>query len=266
MKNKTVAGTLALMLGVFGVHRFYLGKKAQGILHLLLFFFTLMITVEEEAPAIMIPALLGFIDAVLFFVMPQTEFDAKYNRMPSYAYQESAPQRRHRRARPRALPPQQSVVQRRDPYRQLGIERFRKNDFLGAVEAFQTSLKEDYENPSTHFNLACSYSMLELPEDAFFHLEKAVAFGFDDYHKIDKHHALGYLRTRPEYEAFVANDFQIPAGLPARADDLLAEPPHKPEEHSLDVLDQLMQLGDLKEKGLITEDEFTKQKRRLLED
>lgn len=265
MKNKTVAGTLALMLGVFGVHRFYLGKKAQGVLHLLLFFFTLMITIEEGAPLIMVPALLGFIDAVLFFVMPQTDFDAKYNRMRSYAYQEPAAQRR-RKVRPRALPPQQSVVQRRDPYRQLGIERFRKNDFLGAVEAFQTSIKEDYENPSTHFNLACSYSMLELPEDAFFHLEKAVSFGFDDYHKIENHYALGYLRIRPEYDAFVANDYQIPAGLPARSEDLLAELPHKPQEQSLDVLDQLMQLGDLKEKGLITEDEFTKQKRRLLED
>lgn len=265
MKNKTVAGTLALMLGVFGVHRFYLGKKIQGILHLVLFFFTLLITVEEDVPMIMIPALLGFIDAVLFFVMPQTDFDAKYNSRRPYAYQEAASPPR-RQARSRALPPQQSVVQRRDPYRRLGIERFRKNDFLGAVEAFQTSLQEDYENPSTHFNLACSYSMLELPEDAFFHLEKAVAFGFDGYHKIDNHHALGYLRTRPEFEAFVANEYQIPAGLPAHSEDLLSERLLPPEENSLDVLDQLMQLGDLKEKGLITEEEFTKQKRRLLEE
>lgn len=264
MKNKTVAGTLALMLGIFGVHRFYLGKKTQGILHMLLFFFTLMITIEEDAPLIMVPAILGFVDAVLFFVMPQTEFDAKYNVRPAYAYEQSP--NTTRRQPPRyPHPPQQSVVQRRDPHRRLGIERFRNNDFLGAVEAFQTALSNDYDNPSTHFNLACSYAMLELPEDAFFHLEKAVAFGFDDFHKIDNHHALAFLRNRPEYAGFVANNYQIPAGLPAHSEDLLAEKPDQTPNETVDVLDQLFQLGDLREKGLLTEEEFTQQKRKLLD-
>ena len=79
MKNKTVAGTLALMLGIFGVHHFYLGKKAQGVLHLALFFFTMMITIEEEAPAVMIPALLGFIDAVLFFAVHSMRQDQGFS-------------------------------------------------------------------------------------------------------------------------------------------------------------------------------------------
>ena len=275
MKNKTVAGTLALMLGIFGVHRFYLGKKAQGVLHLALFFFTMMITIEEEAPAVMIPALLGFIDAVLFFVMPQSDFDAKYNRAHFRAQRlydpprEAAPDTYDEQAAPPPLP--NDLSERRDPYRQLGIRKFRQHDYLGAVEAFQESLHENYENPSTHFNLACTYAMMELPGDAFFHLEKAVSFGFDDFHKIEQHNALSFLRARPEYESFRNNHYQVPAGLPAQKQDLLSSQETDSaeltkESQPLDILDQLLQLGDLREKGLLTEEEFTVQKRKLLEE
>lgn len=273
MKNKTVAGTLALMLGIFGVHRFYLDKKGQGILHLLLFFFTMMITIEENAPAIMIPAILGFIDAVLFFVMPQSDFDAKYNssnirtRSPKYGHHIDNDQLYDDEAVPPNLP--SNFKNQQDPYRQLGIRRFRKNDYFGAVEAFQESLKGHYENPSTHFNLACTYSMLELAEDAFHHLDKAVQYGFDDFNKIDNHHALSFIRTQPAYTSFRKNNFQLPAGLPSPQEELLSltsqKPSQREEEPRIDVLDQLLQLGDLKEKGLLTEEEFTLQKRKLLD-
>src|SRR5687768_7097598 len=37
-KNKTVAAWLALVLGIFGVHKFYLGKKFLGIIYFIAFF------------------------------------------------------------------------------------------------------------------------------------------------------------------------------------------------------------------------------------
>ena len=273
MKSKHVAGTLALFLGIFGVHRFYLGKKGQGALHLFVFFITMLISVEEEAPAVMIPALIGFIDAVLFFVMPQSDFDNKYNRValkakrdPYQTQMDYSPLYDDRQAPPN-LP--QDLKNRQDPYRQLGIRRFRKNDFQGAVEAFQESLKDDYENPSTHFNLACTYAILELPEDAFHHLDKAVQYGFNDFNKIENHHALSFLRTHPDYNSFRANNYQIPMGLPQPEDDLLSKAHVSMEqtetEEKMDVLDQLLQLGSLKEKGLLTDEEFTLQKRKLLD-
>ena len=40
----------------------------------------------------------------------------------------------------------------------------------------------------------------------------------------------------------------------------------KMEEEPLDLLDQLMQLGELMEKGLLSEAEFNKQKEKLLRD
>ena len=79
MRNKTVAAILAFIMGIFGVHRFYLGQRVLGILHFFMFFITFMITVSEpvEFPPIIIPFLIGFVDAVLLFVMPQVEFDDK---------------------------------------------------------------------------------------------------------------------------------------------------------------------------------------------
>ncbi len=36
IKDKTVAGLLAIFFGAFGVHKFYLGKTAQGVICLIL--------------------------------------------------------------------------------------------------------------------------------------------------------------------------------------------------------------------------------------
>jgi len=58
MKNKIVAGFLALFFGIFGVHRFYLGRRFWGVMHMLLFFFTFALTIDNEGPFIIAPAIL----------------------------------------------------------------------------------------------------------------------------------------------------------------------------------------------------------------
>ncbi len=66
MKDRITAALLAFFLGGFGVHKFYLGRRTQGILYALF-----AITG--------IPFLIAFIDSVLYMVMDQRDFDAKYN-------------------------------------------------------------------------------------------------------------------------------------------------------------------------------------------
>lgn len=65
-KSRAAAALLALLLGTFGVHKFYLGKSGLGLLYAL-FFWT------------GIPALAGFIEFILFVLMSDGEFDEKYN-------------------------------------------------------------------------------------------------------------------------------------------------------------------------------------------
>lgn len=66
MKSKTSTALLAIFLGGFGIHRFYLGQTLLGILYLL-FSWTF------------IPAFIGLIDFVVFLVMDEEKFNAKYN-------------------------------------------------------------------------------------------------------------------------------------------------------------------------------------------
>jgi predicted RNA-binding Zn-ribbon protein involved in translation (DUF1610 family) len=63
--RKLIAALLALVFGVFGIHKFYLGQKSHSILYLL-FFWTL------------IPGLLGLIDAAWCLLMDDDEFERRY--------------------------------------------------------------------------------------------------------------------------------------------------------------------------------------------
>jgi TM2 domain-containing membrane protein YozV len=65
-KSKTVAALLALLVGGLGVHHFYLNNPVLGIFYLV-FCFTL------------IPAIIAFIEAIVFLTMSDEAFDAKYN-------------------------------------------------------------------------------------------------------------------------------------------------------------------------------------------
>lgn len=65
-KSKVVAGILAIFLGAFGIHRFYLGNIGLGILYLL-FFWT------------GIPGIAAFIEGLVFLCGDEQKFNAKYN-------------------------------------------------------------------------------------------------------------------------------------------------------------------------------------------
>jgi len=65
LKHKLIAALLALFLGPFGAHRFYLRQK-WGIYYVL-FFWTL------------IPFIIAFFDCITFLLLDQKTWDSKYN-------------------------------------------------------------------------------------------------------------------------------------------------------------------------------------------
>lgn len=276
MKEKNVAGILALFLGGLGVHRFYLGQTGLGIFYLIFCWF----------PVIWI---VGLIDAIAFFSMDQEVFDRKYNRQfarkrdTDYdrrereyrrrSREEQREERRERRYDRRYDAPKQRQYQhpkprppRSNPYKASGIKKYKDYDYDGAIEDFNKSLDIEPQDVATHFNLACAYSLNERPEKSFYHLDQAVANGFNDFQRIKEHDALAFLRIQPEFEAFEKNGFRLrqqPAGEEAPA----KEPEEQQDvlEGQPDLLEQLKRLGELRKKGLLTEEEFTSQKRKLLE-
>lgn len=66
MRCKVCAGLLAIFVGSFGIHKFYLGKFWQGLLYLL-FCWTI------------IPGIIGFIEGVYYLMMPDGKFNYLYN-------------------------------------------------------------------------------------------------------------------------------------------------------------------------------------------
>lgn len=69
MKNKYVAGILALILGNFGIHYFYLGKHVKGIL-CMLFSWSL------------IPAVIATITGLAYLFMSEESFRLEYQSAP----------------------------------------------------------------------------------------------------------------------------------------------------------------------------------------
>ena len=67
--SKQTAGILALLLGGAGAHKFYHGSFGFGILYLV-FIFTL------------VPAILAFIEGIMYLTMSQDEYDQRYNLTP----------------------------------------------------------------------------------------------------------------------------------------------------------------------------------------
>ncbi len=64
-RSRLAAALLAIFLGSFGIHKFYLGKPGQGVLYLI-FFWTV------------IPGIVGFIEGILYLVMSDEEFWSRY--------------------------------------------------------------------------------------------------------------------------------------------------------------------------------------------
>ncbi|WP_020652455.1 NINE protein [Massilia niastensis] len=86
-KNKTVATLLALLLGGFGVHRFYLkgGTDRLGLLHLCSVPVTgiLVGAVKPHPFYVLLPLLVsyvaGFIEALVIGLTPDEKWDAQHN-------------------------------------------------------------------------------------------------------------------------------------------------------------------------------------------
>jgi TM2 domain-containing membrane protein YozV len=72
-KSKVAAGILAILLGVFGIHKFYLGYTGAGIVMLLVTLCTLFIL----SPLI---GLIAFIEGILYLVKTDEEFEETYVR------------------------------------------------------------------------------------------------------------------------------------------------------------------------------------------
>ena len=161
-----------------------------------------------------------------------------------------------------------------NPHKQEGIKLFKEYDYPGAIREFKQALDIDPTDQAVHFNLACAYSLMEDPQNAMYHIDRLAAMNFQHLDRVETHDALAYLRLQPGFEAFRKNGYRMVAPAPEPpAADAPAAPTPTPStaaetstdtEPQPDLLDQLERLAAMRDRGMLTSEEFEIQKRRLL--
>ena len=255
MKNRVVAAVIAIIFGFIGAHRFYLRDFGGGAFYVFLLIFTLNLNISILS--FPITAIFGILDGFKLLSMSDEKFDKKYNRKGNRRgrYVQREEERRSRRQEPRqALPARR---QRENPFKKSGIRKYKEFDLEEAILDFQKGLEIEPKDIALHFNLACAYSLTEKKEEAFYHLDQAIKNGFKNTERILNHDDLAYIRIQPEFETFKANGFQLDKSSAAKIemdniqkDDVL--------------LSQLNKLAELRKKGLLSEEEFSLEKKKLL--
>lgn len=268
MRNKYVAAVLAFVGGMFGLHKFYLRDTGAGI-----FYIFLMIMTSEVFP---VSLLLGVIDGLRYLMMPPEEFDRKFNkqykRAPSGVNQRKRRQQEtYEERRPQPTPrnrnspqPRRAPAVRSNPFKKSGLKKYKEYEIEEAIEDFKKGLKIEPNDIALHFNLACAYSLMENKEEAFNHLSLAVQNGLKDVERIGTHDDLAYLRIQPEFDEYKSSGFQMSPKLDADVND--EAPSSSPQGAPMDdlLLAQLNRLMELRKKGVLTEQEFVRERKKIL--
>jgi len=214
----------------------------------------------------------------LIFIAGLVSFIANKNKQKKNAQnQGNRPVQRSRNRRNTAPPRRQnrpSVPARRsgnnfsksNPFKKSGIAKYKEFDLDGAIADFEQGLAISEGDVALHWNIACAYSLTEKKDKAFFHLNRAVELGFNDFEKIQAHDDLAFLRIQPEFDDFKANGYKLGAqqaqqSRASKRDDVS----QKTENITDDILlSQLNKLAELRKKGLLSEQEFVMERKKLL--
>ena len=130
-----------------------------------------------------------------------------------------------------------------------------KKDLNKYLITLQQSLYEDSTNPETHFELACFYSLIQDKDKSFDHLNKSVFYGYKNLKNIEKEPDLKWIRHQDGFKEFKANGYKIVAPVTKTAVITTSTD---------NYIEELRELGKLKDEGIITEKEFQELKEKIL--
>ena len=130
-KSKIEAAVLAFVLGMYGVHKFYLRKSTLGLLYVL-FFWT------------GIPWALGLVEAVYLLFMKQTKFDELYNGGKSPVLPKFLLRIRPRKKKPNTYSEFDDIPTRKGVNERDGDQLNYRDIRVGGYQAEAVGVKEDF--------------------------------------------------------------------------------------------------------------------------
>lgn len=263
-RNRILAALLALIGGVFGIHKFYLQRTFAGTVYVLLFIMGINIF---NFP---VSVILGFFDAIKLLGMSDEMFDQKYNKdfLKNAASNRSQNYKRRglkirERTQTHARGSGKTLTKKANPYKSSGIQKYKDYDLEAAIQDFHKSLEIEPNDPAMFFNLACAYSLTEQKSKCLEYLELAVKSGFNDYERILSHEDLAYIRIQPEFEEF-RNKITDPLKIRDQHNKGLKLESNDKSQKDDTLLEQLNKLTELRNRGLINDAEFAIERRKLL--
>ena len=153
-----------------------------------------------------------------------------------------------------------------NPFKKSGIAKYKEFDLDGAIADFEQGLAISEGDVALHWNIAAAYSLTEKKDKAFFHLNRAVELGFNDFEKIQSHDDLAFLRIQPEFDAFKTNGYKLGTRQAQQSRESKRLDASEQTDNLTDdiLLSQLNKLAELRKKGLLSEQEFVTERKKLL--
>ena len=266
MLKKDLAGFFAFFLGIFGVHRFYLGQWWRGAAQFV-GFWTIIAILAENGPEMPLPFILvGFIlapliTAIIFWATPYERWAAKYDPQALTAPGYVLSSLDHPSWKRQRTPKQANLKD----LKAEGVKYYRSGDYDLAMEAFSEAAELAPTDPVVRFNLACCYGLLGQYPDALRALEIAVTHQLPKPERIETHPALEELRSTDGYAQFRNNNFrQLRLTELVERTEQPTEPPTAEEQVPADLLEQINRLRELHDSGILTQREYRTQREKLL--
>jgi TM2 domain-containing membrane protein YozV len=272
-KNKVTAAMLAFFLGAIGAHKLYLGKTGGFVWFMIL----LMISISIGIP---ITFILGVIQGVKLINMTDQSFDKMYNKGYAAPYKGPLETRRSQQMeryeqvsdrQPSFRKPTPTASTKSNPYKNSGIKKYKDFDLADAIADFSKGLEISPNDLALHFNIACAYSLTENKAKAYHHLSRAVSLGLKDVERILSHDDLAYVRIQPEFDNFRSSGFRVnpyetrTAATQSQTSAPIVEAVEiAPDNLDDTLLAQLNKLSELRKRGILSDDEFNFERKRLL--
>ena len=130
----------------------------------------------------------------------------------------------------------------------------KQKDYTTGIAIIKKIIAIDPTSKEAYFNLACLYSLTENNE-CFNAISKSVENGYTNFEKIRTYPDLNWVRRQPNFQAFANAGYKLSQIDSKNNSAFISE----------ELVSQIERLGKLKDQGLITEDEFLEQKRKILD-